>query len=241
MAHALHKAGIPIRHILVRNPSKARALAAGIGASVQALDLELHEKPDLILLCVSDDALPELCERFESSSVPLVHCSGSTPMDSIGIEGGQYGVFYPLQTFTAGVEMEYRKIPFLIEASSEDLGLKLRNMAGKISDSCIEVNSASRLIMHMAAVFACNFSNHMTAIAERLLSDTDLDLDLLRPLIQQTFTKLTAMDPLNSQTGPALRGDSMILQKHLEILNDRPKEQEIYKLISENIFRYRKQ
>jgi hypothetical protein len=43
------------------------------------------------------------------------------------------------------------------------------------------MNSRQRLMVHLAAVFANNFSNAQYAIAEMILKENNLSFDLLRP------------------------------------------------------------
>lgn len=239
MATAFHKAEISILHIIARNSSKAAILAGRVGAKPLSTNDELREKPDLILLCVSDGAIEDLSTKFSNMSPLLCHTSGSTGIELLKNEGGQSGVFYPLQTFTEGIEMDYNSIPVLIEGSSPRAAAKLKSLAKTITNSCQEVDSQTRLFVHMAAVFACNFSNHMAAIATELLKSKGLNSEILRPLIEQTYRKLESVDPSKAQTGPAVRDDYKTILKHLDALSNKPDEQEIYRLISENIASYR--
>jgi predicted short-subunit dehydrogenase-like oxidoreductase (DUF2520 family) len=135
--------------------------------------------------------------------------------------------------------MSYSDIPFLIEASSEIVEAKLSNLAKKISGVCVPVNSDQRKKIHIAAVFACNFNNHLMAIADRLLKEESLDINLLKPLIKETINKLESVNPQLAQTGPAVREDHQIIEKHLKELQNKPYEQKLYKLLSDNILRYK--
>jgi len=239
-AIAFHQAGIEIRHIISREKERAEEICRQVNA-VPVSDIDrIREHPDLYLLCVSDDAIAHVSAAFQGKGVRIVHTSGSTGMDVLSEVSGETGVLYPLQTFSRGVDMDYSQVPFLIEGSSGEMKDIIRVIARLLSDKIFDVDSEHRMMVHMAAVFACNFSNHMAVIAADLMKGSGLEFDLLMPLIRQTTGKLEKMDPSAAQTGPAVRNDQQILGRHLKTLEDRPREQEIYRMISENILRYRK-
>jgi predicted short-subunit dehydrogenase-like oxidoreductase (DUF2520 family) len=134
--------------------------------------------------------------------------------------------------------MDYGNIPFLLEAASEHALQVISQVADGISGIFSVIDSDARLQVHMAAVFACNFSLHMAAVADRLMKEYGMDISLLESLIRQTYEKMIAMDPHLAQTGPAVRGDKTTINKHLVALKDKLPEKEIYKIVSENIARY---
>ncbi len=146
-----------------------------------------------------------------------------------------YGVFYPLQTFTRGAAMLHSDIPFLLEADSESTLSAFTSVAEHISGFYRYVGAGERLRLHLAAVYACNFSNHMVTIAAYLLKKDKLDLELILPLLKQTLKKLDTQSPKEAQTGPAIRNDQLIISKHLELLTDEPELKELYKTMSQSI------
>jgi predicted short-subunit dehydrogenase-like oxidoreductase (DUF2520 family) len=144
------------------------------------------------------------------------------------------GVFYPLQTFSKRQKIAFEDIPILIEAENKKASRMLQKLANSISRHVHSVNSKDRMAIHVAAVFACNFTNYLLGAAEGLLKKQDFDLDLLRPLIAETLNKSLDMGPKNAQTGPAARGDLKVLDKHMEFLQGTD-IQDIYQLITEKI------
>lgn len=239
MARALRQAGIVIPHIISRSQERAAVLAADVSAIPLDDPAKVQEQPDCYLLCVSDDVLPVVQATYAGKGPLVAHTSGSTGLDVLTAIGNEAGVFYPLQTFTKWVDMEYGRIPFLVEGSDEKAAARIKALAGKISEEVQMATSPQRMKIHVAAVFACNFSNHLSAIADRLMQESGLDFDLLRPLVEETTRKLQHMSPVEAQTGPAIRNDLVTIGKHLESLGHKPEEQELYRLLSDNILRYR--
>lgn len=239
LARAFRQSGIEVMYIISRAMDRATLLAGEVSAVPMDDPGKVQEQPDCYLLCVSDDALPEVQAAYSGKGTLVAHTSGSTGISVLSAEGGATGVLYPLQTFTKGLNMEYGQIPFLVEGSDEVTTRRLERLAGQISGEVHVIGSAQRRKIHVAAVFACNFSNHLSAIADRLLRDSGLGFDLLRPLVTETLRKLENMPPLEAQTGPAVRNDLATIEKHLESLGRWPEEQELYRLLSENIIRYR--
>lgn len=239
LSRALRGAGIEITHIISRSAERAALLAEDVSALPLEDPAKVREQPDCYLLCVSDGALADLQAAYAGQGALVVHTSGSTGIEVLNAEGNETGVLYPLQTFTKGVAMEYEQVPFLVEGSGEKTTLRLQQLAGKISSEVHAIDSARRRSIHVAAVFACNFSNHLSAIADRLMQESGLSFELLRPLVNETFRKLQRMSPLDAQTGPAARNDLGTIEKHLASLGNKPEEQELYRLLSDNILRYR--
>ncbi|HDR51604.1 MAG TPA: DUF2520 domain-containing protein, partial [Mariniphaga anaerophila] len=170
----------------------------------------------------------------------LVHCSGSIPLSSIGKYSKNTGVFYPLQTLSRNRQLRFAKIPVFIEANSEENLNKLLKIASRISREVSVLDSKSRLNLHIAAVFACNFVNHFYTIAFEILKEKDISFDVLKPLILETAQKVQTMDPANAQTGPAVRFDKNVISTHLEALNGFPGYGDIYKKLSRSIYNYHK-
>lgn len=147
------------------------------------------------------------------------------------------GVFYPLQTFSRDQNpLDFEEIPLCIEAGDPETEASLVAMGQEISSIVYLVSSAERRVLHLSAVFACNFTNHLLSIANDLTDAHDLEFDLLRPLIRETFRKaLAATNPTDVQTGPARRGDQKTISTHLAMLNQQPRLKEMYELITESI------
>ena len=148
-----------------------------------------------------------------------------------------YGVFYPLQTFSKFRDIDFSTVPICIEANNKKLEKILVNLAKYISNSVHLVDSEKRKMLHLSAVFACNFVNHMYSVATEILNQSDIPFDLLKPLIVETMQKAIDFDPQNAQTGPAVRNDQNIMLKHIELLKDNPEFEKIYRFVSESIYK----
>lgn len=195
----------------------------------------LPQNTDVILICVSDNAISEIVSKLPPSDAIIVHTSGSIPMDILKKYGLEYGVFYPLQTFTKGIDLEYSDIPVFIEGSSERVVEKLKEIASLFSNDIHNADSETRRKLHLASVFACNFTNALARISQSLIEKSGIDFSVLRPLMKQTIKKLDVISPEEAQTGPAVRGDSIVIDKHLEMLSDHPDLKMLYQQMTKII------
>ena len=233
LAHAFFKAGADIVQIYGRNAQKAEALAAQVLASpISDLD-NLVETADLYLLCISDNNIAEVTGKLPPLNGIVAHTSGAVHMQVLS-GCNNYGVFYPLQTFVAGTPVDFEKVPILCEGSSGEVEAALMSLAFTLSQKVYAVNSVQREKLHVAAVFANNFTNHMLAKAYAICQENNIPFEVLHPLIEATFTKALSGDPATNQTGPAVRHDDKTIAKHLELL-DNSMLRELYKVITKSI------
>ncbi|MBD5354536.1 MAG: DUF2520 domain-containing protein [Bacteroides sp.] len=212
----------------------AVALAAKIpGAKAVNAPAEIADDADIYLISVSDDAIASVVSALPKRDALYLHTSGSVGMEALAGLSERYGVFYPLQTFSKGVELDVRSVPLFVEGSSAAVEDQIREFASGLFGRVYHADSMTRKKMHISAVFACNFTNHLWSIAEELLRRDNLPFDVLRPLLVETLRKAFVNSPSASQTGPAARGDRRVIDGHLELLDGN--EKEIYKLLSESI------
>ncbi len=187
----------------------------------------------IFIIAVSDTAIPAVSKHLTHTNGLVVHTSGSVSMDALS---GHHrcGVFYPLQTFTKNRKVAMNSVPFCLEAHDEaDLDL-LKKLAGTLSEKVYEVSSEQRKVLHLAAVFVNNFTNHLYHIAKVICDEKGLPFEILLPLIRETLDKTEQLMPYDAQTGPARRGDSETIEKHLKQLkNSRYKK--VYEVMSESI------
>ena len=192
---------------------------------------------DIYLISVSDTQIGAVAENLDFGNAIVAHTAGSVSLNVLSDRLSHRGVFYPLQTFTAGRRIDFRQVPLLIEGEHPDTAAALRLLASELSDSVYEVSEQQRAQLHLAAVFACNFTNHMYAIAQELLAEKGLPPQLIGPLISETAAKaLGSPSAAAVQTGPARRGDRQTQQKHLGLLEGHPQLQELYQKISTEIW-----
>lgn len=236
LAPALEKGGaVKIVRVIARHEKSARALADALGLGVESTtDINLADKGvDLVILAVSDDSIAPLASSSPGSSACWIHTSGSIDSSVLSAASGDYGVVYPMQTFTRGVKVDLSNAPIYIEASSPERLATLTEIARSVSSNVKEADSTDRRRLHCAAVFACNFTNHLWMIADRIASDAGASIDDFMPLIHETVRKATEVGPLNGQTGPARRNAASVMEAHEKLLS--PDYRDIYHLLSQSI------
>lgn len=240
LGRALKQAGYKIIQLFSRTISSASELAEKLQCPY-VTDLSLvTSNADIYLVSVKDDALDKVIPQLvkQNPNALFLHTSGSTSMNVWEGYVKRYGVLYPLQTFSKRFVVDFKTVTFYVEAvDPTDLDI-VRQMAYSLSENVYETDSEQRLYVHLAAVFACNFSNHMYAIAYKLLQEKGLSFVPLLPLVDETVRKIHQLNPVGAQTGPARRWDRMIMNKHESLLKTCPAIADIYKKVSESIHSY---
>jgi len=231
---SLNVSGIELVQVISTRLSSAQVLAQQVNAEYSDSIKEMSREVDLWIMAIPDDAIQSVSDLFPFSPKAVVHTSGSIGMDVLKGKAEEIGVFYPLQTFSKSRSVMMEEVPFCLEAQNQSFYSDLENLARKISSHIYSVSSNERSELHLAAVFACNFTNSMYSIAEELLSKKNLDFEILHPLIKETAQKAIENSPKNVQTGPAIRKDEKTINKHLEKLN-RYDYRQLYQLMSEII------
>ena len=237
LARAVAESNLQLVQIYARNAERARAVATLAATRWTTQPAELADA-DIYLVSVSDRAVAEVAAALPLPAHACVaHTAGSVPLDVLPGRCAHRAVFYPMQTFTKGRRVDFAPIPIFLECDDEAFYPELEAFARQLSQTVIRADSARRTKIHLAAVFACNFANHMYALGERLARDAGLDFGVLKPLVMETARKACdALSPADVQTGPAVRGDLATQQRHLALLGEQPSLQEIYKLISNHIW-----
>lgn len=228
---ALKNAGHEIAQVWSRNAIHADELANTLSTISTTFLSDLDSSADVYILSVSDDAIEEVSSKFPFKNKFIVHTSGSADLNLVNISG----VFYPLQTFSKLKDVNFKEIPIFLESSHEDGMQLLKSLADSLSTKVFEIKTDQRRALHVAAVFACNFSNHLYAVANEVLKSNGMNFELLKPLILETAEKIQTHSPELVQTGPAIRNDQTTLNKHLEFLESYPRFKEIYKDLSQSI------
>jgi len=235
LALALKAAGCCISQVYSRKTENAARLALRLETSYTTDIQQIATDADLYILAVSDDAIRTILSQLKINEKLIVHTAGSVNISVFEGFAQNYGVFYPLQTFTRGIELDFKQIPICIEANSPANEQFLTEIAKTISAHIYMVNSAQRRYLHLGAVIVNNFANHLFAQAETLLAQHQLPFDILKPLIQETVRKIMHNSPATVQTGPAARRDTAVIDKHLEMLNETAGLHQIYEVLSQNI------
>lgn len=231
---ALRKTGHSIEAVAGRNEHRAKALARKWKTCFMIDFSKVPSTADIYVIAVSDDAIAEVVATLPPLKKPVVHTAGSIPMKVLR-RFPQHGAFYPLETIRAGKAVPFREVPVCIEASSAAVEKKLRLLAATISREVHVVNSRKRLALHTAAVFACNFTNHLLRVSCEVLEKSDLSPLMIRQLVTTTVNNAFALGPVEAQTGPARRGDHITIEKHLKFLENDPPKAALYRMITRQI------
>ncbi|MDA3930460.1 MAG: DUF2520 domain-containing protein [Prolixibacteraceae bacterium] len=240
VALELHNKGVEIIQVYSRTVTSALTLARLIGCNYVTKTEKITPEADIYLISVSDMAMSNLLSDVKFNNKIVAHTAGSIPMDDLKRFSTNYGVFYPLQTFSKFRDVNFSRIPFCIEANNKENEDILVDLASLLSKDVRIINSEQRKQLHLAAVFVSNFTNHMYAIAGEIVQDKDIPFDILKPLISETASKIKSMTPRAAQTGPAMRKDQNIIQEHLTMLNNQPKLKKLYSFVSDSIHEFHK-
>lgn len=238
LAPALENAGHYVKEVCSLKGVTAKNLVANLYDATLKTNLDFSDSTSQIfILAVPDDAIEAIAQEIILPDLSLlVHTSGTKAIKDLNYSAAAAsGVFYPLQSFSKSRPVNFEQVPILIESESKEAIEILKNLGKSISKSVQFVSSEQRAKLHLAAVFANNFTNHLLSISETIAKEAKLDFSLLKPLIVETVEKSLALSPKKAQTGPAKRGDIETLDKHMEMLADDEPLQEIYKVISQHI------
>ena len=236
---ALQSRGLNIVQVYSRTARSASLLAERLGNIPFTTQIgEIQPDAQIYIFSVSDSALPHIISQLPANDALWLHTAGSMPIEVFCSKTDRCGVLYPMQTISRDRDIDWSEVPVFIESRHPfDLDI-IERIASSISNRVIRCTSQQRRTVHLAAVFACNFSNHMYAIAEHLLNKEGLDCDVMKLLTRATEKKAEQMSPRDGQTGPAVRNDKNVMDKHMELLEGTP-ECELYRAISQNIDRYK--
>ena len=229
-------AGQRILQVYSRSEDHARELAEKIECRYTAKIDEIDENADVYIISVKDDAISEIAEKVchKAKNAMFVHTAGSIAMDVLKGKAQHYGVLYPMQTFSKTRKVDFRPIPCFLEASDDETLSAIRSIAESISDNVVLADSAQRKKIHLAAVLACNFTNHCYRLAEKVLQEEQIDFNLFLPLIDETAKKVSVLSPKQAQTGPMMRWDTGVMNMQIDLLSDERTKQ-IYRLMAESI------
>jgi predicted short-subunit dehydrogenase-like oxidoreductase (DUF2520 family) len=220
--------------IYSRQLPHAQALADAIGCPLATDDLmTIVPDADAYIIAVRDDVIADVVAAVPDNGALWLHTSGSKGIDLFKGHRAHYGVLWPMQSFSREVVVELDDVHFFAEASDKKTLEHLMALGHMISHHVIEADSDKRRRLHVASVFSCNFANHMWTLADEVLGDAGLPFDALLPLIRTTVDKLNNLSPAKSQTGPAIRHDTQVLDSHLAMLDG--DKREIYRLLSDSI------
>ena len=239
LAPALEDAGLMVAGVYSRRLARAQQLADRLYGTPAQNHLDFsNSEAQLFIVAVADDAIEVVAQALLlPPGATLVHTSGSQPLGALRRAATERtGVFYPLQTFSSARRITFRDVPICLESDDPEVLLRLTKLARKLSQHVALVSSEERQVLHVAAVFANNFTNHLLGMAQALTEAHRVDFSLLHPLIEETVEKALANGPVAAQTGPAVRGDDTTIRRHLKQLRQfDPAYAKVYKAITQHI------
>ena len=239
LAPALEQSGVgQVCQVYSRTLASATSLCARLQSARPVNNAsDIDTDADVYIVSLVDHAVGEALSSLPAtrSDALWLHTSGSLPMETLAARSDAYGVFYPLQTFSKSVEVDMAQVPIFIEGNTPAVTERIRAMAEAVSGKVYYADGDLRRRMHIAAVFACNFTNYMFTVADDLLRADGLSLEVLHPLLGETVRKAMSGSPAAGQTGPAVRGDREVMERHASMLS--PDHAVIYKMLSESIYK----
>jgi len=234
LARQIKAAGHIILQIAARHELPLKSLAYELDTAYSIGFEDIVSGGDLYIIAVSDHALTNVKEWLKISGDLVVHTAGSVPAAILKDIAKHYGILYPFQSIRAD-RKEIPEIPFLINGSDEHTIARLEDFALTLTGQVKRADDDTRSKFHIAAVVANNFSNHLFTLAQDFCNREGLDFSFLQPLLYETVARLKQYDPGNMQTGPAVRGDEVIVKKHLDNLEPYPNLQEVYREMTKSI------
>ena len=237
LAQALReRAGLRLVQVYSRTAEHAQALAEGSDGAAWTTSAEaVRTDADVYVFSLSDDALADVASRVPTNDGLWLHTAGSVPMDVFRGRAHRYGVLYPLQTFSRDRSVDFHRVPCFVEGCTSEVTDEVRALAEQLSDEVHALPSDRRAYLHLAAVFACNFTNHMYALADEIVRAQGIDGAVLRPLIDETAAKIHRLTPREAQTGPAVRCDRAVMERQAAMITD-PEVRQLYEAISRGIY-----
>jgi predicted short-subunit dehydrogenase-like oxidoreductase (DUF2520 family) len=196
---------------------------------------ELTTDADVYFIAVNDDSVPEVAKQLHLGDKVVAHTSGAVPMSILEGVSTNYGIFYPLQTLSRNISVDFSLIPICLNGVNDHTREILKDVATALTRKVVIVDDEKRLAIHVAAVIANNFTNHLFSISQIILERNGLSFEILKPLINETVRKIQNHEPLNVQTGPAIRKDEETIRRHLRFLEGDQRFNEIYRLMSNSI------
>lgn len=239
LSKAFYNKGLSVLQIYSRTEKSAKILADNLSTEYTT-SLKDIKSADIYIVVLKDSVIDNVLSQIDFKNKLIIHCSGSLPLSVLSKYSTNCGVLYPLQTFSKDREVDFSILPIFIEASSEENEKLIIEIATEISNNVSILNSEKRKLLHISAVFACNFVNHFYTISSNILNSKDISFDILKPLILETAQKVQEIEPHEAQTGPAVRYDENIISSHINELEGNNNYGELYNSISKSIFEHHK-
>jgi predicted short-subunit dehydrogenase-like oxidoreductase (DUF2520 family) len=229
------KAGHTILQVVGRNSAAASKLAYELNTVSTNYRSSINNNADIYIVAVSDNAITDVIEDLKLPGKVIAHTAAAAAKEILKPVSEHYGVFYPLQTLRKEMA-ELPDTPLFFDGNDEKAKTILEKLAHSIAgENVVQAGNDERIKLHIAAVFASNFTNYMYMLAEEYCQKEGIDFNLLHPLIEETALRIKTVSPAEVQTGPAIRHDDETIKKHLALLKSHPQLQKVYTFLSESI------
>lgn len=239
LGRALQQGGHDIIQVYSHTMENAQTLATAIGGAATDNPDGITDDGDAYIFAIKDNVLGEIIPRVAAGNAGrlMLHTAGSMPMDCFRGMAAHYGVLYPMQTFSKQREVDFRSIPCFIEGSDEHAISVIQQLASSVSDRVYYLSSDDRKYLHLASVWACNFTNHCYAVSAEILGRHKIPFDVMLPLIDETAAKVHELTPIEAQTGPAVRYDENVIREQAKLMRPNPLLKDLYERMSMSIHR----
>lgn len=235
MAKRLTNAGHQCMGVYGRNHSSANELADAVKAAVYNNLSDISDEADCCIIAISDHAIETIVVDLSLQKSVLLHTAGSVTSEVLSVASADYGVLWPIYSILKDDLPQHKNIPTVWEGSTPKAKQVIEELGNCISDMVFYADSEQRKWLHMSAVIGNNFTNHLLTICEEICNEKQIPFPLLFPIIIQTLERVTANSPAQLQTGPARRGDTVVLEKHMQMLESHTDWRDIYEAISKSI------
>jgi predicted short-subunit dehydrogenase-like oxidoreductase (DUF2520 family) len=235
LATRLAKASYICKGIYGRNPEHTHHLAAHIKAPALENITDIKDDADFCILAITDHAITGVAANFKFKHTTLIHTAGSLSRMILEPYAAHAGVLWPIYSLVKDNLPIHREVPITIKGTTDHAEALLQQMAASITDIYYTVSWEQRQWLHLCAVLCNNFTNHLMAVSEQVCKKQQVPFSLLFPIVSQTAERIRNASPKVLQTGPARRGDTVTIEKHLELLAQNPDWQELYKAITTSI------
>lgn len=224
-----------IVQVLSRTINSAEIIAKKVNASFTNYINDIDQNADLYIIAINDNNIESVVKSEFLKNKFMIHCAGSIDLEIFKSYSCNYGVIYPVQTFTKSKIVDFKNVPLCVEANNDENLILLINIAHVLSENVYEINSEQRKYLHLSAVFANNFTNFFLEQSKYLTSVNSIDFNILQSLVEETVKKAFSEKISNNQTGPAVRGDINVVNLHIKMLKDYPKLKKLYSFVSKSI------
>jgi len=234
-ATRLFRKGHEIVQVYSRTHAHADVLAKTTKAMVTDKLADISPDADVYILAIKDDALAEVAGQLKFEGKTVIHCAGAVALDVLEHTSTNKAVIWSLYSINKNSLPTSNDIPLIVEGSNQHAVDIAMILANDISEKVLQTDFKQRQMLHLNAVLANNFTNHLLAIAQKICEEQQLPFEILHPIIRQTLEQTANILPSESQTGPAIRNDKETIEKHLKLLAYKPEWQKIYADISDSI------